>query len=102
MKLYHWYIKKNSRHKTTSINTVTLLAKGKSLKVVLDKRLLNSRIDESKCIWPIEPIQVKLTNTNEKHSTTADMNSANNQMPQDENSRRLTQFVMVTNNKNLI
>ena len=52
-------------------------------------------IDESsKCKWPIEPIQVILTKINGKYFTTADMKSAYNQMPLDEQSRRLTQFVI--------
>ena len=42
----------------TFINPVIILAKGESLKIVLDARYLNSLIDESKCNWPIEPIQV--------------------------------------------
>ena len=43
------------------INPVIILAKGESLKIVLDARYLNSLIDESNCNWPIEPIQVILT-----------------------------------------
>ena len=78
----------------TFINRVIILAKGESLKIVLDARYLNSLIDESKCNWPIEPIQVILTKINGKYFTTADMNSAYNQMPLDEQSRRLTQFVI--------
>ena len=78
----------------TFINPVIILAKGESLKIVLDARYLNSLIDESKCNWPIEPIQVILTNINGRYFTTADMNSAYNQMPLDEQSRRLTQFVI--------
>ena len=76
------------------INPVIFLAKGESLKIVLDAEYLNSLIDESKCNWPIEPIQVILTKVNGKYFTTADMNSAYNQMPLDEQSRRLTQFVI--------
>ena len=45
----------------TFINPVIILAKGESLKLVLDSRYLNSFIDESKCNWPIEPIQVIFT-----------------------------------------
>ena len=78
----------------TFINPVIILAKGESLKIVLDARYLNSLIDESKCNWPIEPIQVILTKINGKYFTTTDMNSAYNQMPLDEQSRRLTQFVI--------
>ena len=78
----------------TLINSVIILAKGKSLKKVLDARYLNSLIDESKCNWPIEPIQVILTKINGKDFTTADMNSAYNQMPLDEQSRRLTQILI--------
>ena len=62
----------------TFINPVIILAKGESLKIVLDARYLNSLIDESKCNWPIEPIQVILTKTNGKYFTTADMNSVYN------------------------
>ena len=40
----------------TFLNPVILLAKGESLKIVLDARYLNSLIDESKCNWPKEPI----------------------------------------------
>ena len=62
----------------TFINPVIIVAKGESLKIVLDARYLNSLIDESKCNWPIEPIQVILTKINGKYFTTADMNSAYN------------------------
>ena len=55
---------------------VIILAKGESLKIVLDARYLNSLIDESKCNRPIEPTQVILTKINGKYFTTADMNSA--------------------------
>ena len=78
----------------TFINPVIVLAKGESLKIVLGARYLNSLIDESKCNWPIEPIQVILTKINGKYFTTPDKNSAYNQMPLDEQSRRLTQFVI--------
>ena len=78
----------------TFINPVIILAKGESLKIVLDARYLNSLIDESKCNWPIEPIQVILTKINGKYFTTADMNSAYNQMPLDKQSRSLKQFVI--------
>ena len=76
------------------INPVIILAKRESLKIVLDARYLNLLINESKCNWPIEPIHVILTKINGKYFTTADMNSAYNQMPLDEQSRRLTQFVI--------
>ena len=66
------------------INPVIILAKGESLKIVLDARYLNSLIDETKSNWPIEPIQVILTKINGKYFTTADMNRAYNQMPLDE------------------
>ena len=78
----------------TYINPVIILAKGESLKIVLDARYLNSRIDESECNRPIEPFQLILTKINGKNFTTADMNSAYHQMPLDEQSRRLTQFVI--------
>ena len=78
----------------TFINPVIILAKSESLKIVLDARYLNSLIDESKCNWPIEPIQVILTKINGKYFTTADMNSAYNQIPPDKQSRQLTQFVI--------
>ena len=78
----------------TFINPVIILAKGESLKIVLDSRYLNSLIDESKCNWPIEPIQVILTKINGKYFTIAIMNRAYNQKPLDEQSGRLTQFVI--------
>ena len=88
-------VKKEEQPKgNTFINPVIFLVKGESLKIVLDDRYLNSLIDESKCNWPIEPIQVILTKINGKYFTIADMNSAYNQMPLEEKSRRLTQFVI--------
>ena len=52
-------VKKEEQPKgNTFINPVIKLAKGESLKIVLDARYLNSLINESKCNWPIEPIQV--------------------------------------------
>ena len=78
----------------TFINPVNNLAKRESLNIVLDAKYVNSLIDDSKCNWPIEPIQVVLIKINVKYLTTADMNSAYNQMPLDEQSRRLTQFVI--------
>ena len=72
------------------INPVNNLAKEEQLKIVLDARYLNSLIDESKCNWPNEPIQVVLTKTNDENLTTADMNSAYNQKALVEQSRPLT------------
>ena len=86
--------KKEEPKGSTFSNPVIILAKGESLKIVLDARYLNSLIDKTKCNWPIEPIQVILTKINDKYFTTADMNSAYNQMPLDEQSRQLTQFVI--------
>ena len=86
--------KKEQSKGNTFINPVIILDRGESLKTVLDARYLNSLIDESKCNWPIEPIQVILTKIINKFFTTADTNSAYNQMPLDEQSRRLTQFVI--------
>ena len=77
----------------TFINHVIILAKGESLKIVLDGRYLNSLV-ESECNWPIEPIQVILFKINGQYFTTAEPNSAYNQMPPDEQSGRLTQFVI--------
>ena len=79
---------------TTFISPVIILFKGESLKIALDARYLNSFIDESKCNWPIEIIQATFTKINEHYFTTADMNNAYNQMPLDEQSGRLTQFVI--------
>ena len=78
----------------TFINPVIILAKRESLKIVLDARYLNSLINESICNWPIQPIQEVLTKINSKYFTTADMNSAYNQLPPDEQSRRLNHFVI--------
>ena len=86
--------KEEQRKVNKFINPFYHPSKSESLKIVLDARYLNSLIDESKCNWPIEPIQVILTKINGKFFTTADMNSAYNQMPLEEQSRRLTQFVI--------
>ena len=64
------------------------------IKNVLDARYLNSLIDESKCNWPIELIQAILTELHRHYFTTAGKNSAYNQIPLDEKSRRVTKFVI--------
>ena len=78
----------------TFINPVIILKKGETLKIVLDARYLNSMIDETKCSWPIEPVNEILTKIDGEYFSIADMNSAYNQMPLDRNSRRLTNFVI--------
>ena len=78
----------------TFTNPVIILRKGESLKIVLDARYLNSMIDESKCKWPIEPVDVALTRINGTIFTTADLNSAYNQTPLDEESMRYTHFTI--------
>ena len=51
-------------------------------------------IDESKCNWPIEPVDVALTRINGTIFTTADLNIAYNQIPSEEQSMRYTQFTI--------
>ena len=78
----------------TFTNPVIILRKGESLKIVLDARYLNSTIDESKCNWPIEPVDVALTRINGTIFKTANLNSAYNQIPLDEESMRYTHFTI--------
>ena len=78
----------------TITNPVIILRKGESLKIVLDARYLNSMIDESKFNRPIEPVDVALTRINGIIFTTADLNSAFNQIPLDEESMRYTHFTI--------
>ena len=78
----------------TFTNPVIILRKGESLKIVLDARYFNSMIDESKCNWHIEPVDVALTRINGTIFTTADHNSAYNQILLDEQSRRYTHFTI--------
>ena len=75
-------------------NPVIILQKGESLKIVLDARYLNRMIDESKCNWPIEHDDVALTRINGTIFTTADLNSAYNKTPLDEQSMRYTHFTI--------
>ena len=87
----------NKEHLSTGntfTNPVIILWKRESLKIVLDAPYLNSMIDESKCNWPIEPNDVALTRINGTIFTTADLNSAYNQIPLDEQSMRYTHFTI--------
>ena len=68
----------------TFTHPVIILAKGESLKVVLEARYLNSLIDESNFNLPIEPIQVIHTKINRQNLTTANMNIPHNQLPLDD------------------
>ena len=47
----------------TFINPVIIVKKGESIKIVLDARQLNTLFDETKCIWPIEPIRILIART---------------------------------------
>ena len=87
-------MKTNNETETPFFNPAIIFAKSEPLGIVLDARYLSALIDESKCNWPIEPIQIKLTKINGQFYTTTDMNSAYKHMPLDEKSRRLTQFVI--------
>ena len=78
----------------TFTNPVIILRKRESLKIVLDARYLNNMIDESKCNWPIEPVDVALTRINGTIFATADLNSAYNQIPLDKQSMRYTHFTI--------
>ena len=78
----------------TITNPVIILRKEESLKIVLDARYLNSMIDESKCNWPIEAVDVALTRINGTIFTTADLNGAYNQIPLDDQSMRYTHFTI--------
>ena len=78
----------------TFTNPVIIQRKGESLKIVSDARYLNSMIDESKSNWPIEPVDVALTRINGTIFTTADLNSAYNQIPLDNESMRYIHFTM--------
>ena len=53
----------------TFLNPVIILAKTESSKIVLDARYPNSLVDEPKCNWPIEPIQVLLSKINIKNGS---------------------------------
>ena len=60
-------------------------------------------IDERKCSWPIEPIQVILTRIKGPIFSIADMNSAYNQMPLDKPSQRLSDnLITITKTTNLL
>ena len=78
----------------TILDPVIILRKRESLKISLDTRYLNSMIDESTCNRPIEPVDVALTRINGRIFTTADLNSAYNQIPLDEQSMRYTHFTI--------
>ena len=78
----------------TFTNPVIILRKGESLKIVLDARYLNSMIYESKFNWPKEPVDVGLTRIHGTIFTTADLNSAYNQIPLNEQSMRYTHFTI--------
>ena len=51
-------------------------------------------IDDSKCNWPIEPVDVALTRINGTIFTTTDLNTAYNQIPLEEQSMRYTHFTI--------
>ena len=80
--------------RSTFINPVIILKIGETLKIGLDVRQLNTMINETKCSWSLERIQIILTRIKGPIISIADMNSANNHMPLDKPSQRLTNFVI--------
>ena len=75
-----------------------ILRKGESLKIVLYARYLNSMIDESKCNWPIKPVDVALTRINGTIFTQADLNIAYNKIPLVNESMSILTSQLETNN----
>ena len=80
--------------RNTFTNQVIILRKGESLKIALEARYLSSMIDESELNWPKEPVDVALTRINGTIFTTADLNSAYNQITLDDQSIRYIHFTI--------
>ena len=68
MKLFSPVNKEEQPKGNTFKNPVIKIAKGEPLTIILDARYLNSFINESKCNWPIEPIQAIIQKINGKYS----------------------------------
>ena len=73
---------------------IIILPKGDTVKLVIDARYLNSITDLSNYSWPLEPVQMLLTRLDGMYYTTGDLDSAYNQVPLSEDTKKLTSFVV--------
>ena len=75
-------------------NPIIIIAKGDTVKLVIDARYLNSITDLSNYSWPLEPLQMLLTRLDGVYYTTSDLASAYNQVPLSEDSKKIISFVV--------
>ena len=76
-------------------NSIIILPKGNTVKLVIDAQYLNSNTDLSSHLWPLEPVQMLLTRLHGVYYTTSDLASAYKQVPLSEDTKKLTSFVVV-------
>ena len=76
------------------INSITILPKGITVKLVIDARYLNSLTDLSRYSWPLDPIGSLLIRLKGNFFTTSDLCSAYNQVPLTEETKQLVSFVV--------
>ena len=74
-------------------NTIIILPRGDTVKLVIDDRYLNSITDLSNYSWPLEPVQMSLTRLGGVYNTTNDLALAYNHVPLSEDTKKLTSFV---------
>ena len=73
-------------------NPLIIIAKGDTIKCVLDVRHLNSNTEQFDESWPIEPLAPQLARANKKYKSALDLMYAYAHTPLDEDTIKLTSF----------
>ena len=63
------------------VKPIIILPSKDYVKLVIDDHYLNSFTDTCNSNWPLEPLQVKITQVNESYFTSSDLSCAYHQVP---------------------
>ena len=76
------------------VNSNIILPKADYVELVIDARYLNSITDLTNYSWPIEPVQMIMTQINGKYFTASDLSCAYHQVPLSPETQKLTSLVI--------
>ena len=76
------------------VNPIILMPKNDYVKLVIDARYLNSKIDLTNHSWPLEPVQMIMTRVTGKIFSVSDLSCAYHQVPLSPETQKFTSFII--------
>ena len=76
------------------VNPIILMLKSDYVKLVIDARFLNSVTDLTNYSWPLEPVQMIMTQVNGNFFSVSDLSCAYHQLPLSPETQKLTSFII--------